>query len=98
MRLVEPTGTATRAVRPMLSDREPATLSEAHEVLLHRRPRLDADPRLWIDFHRHSAEVYAQTAKTDERHRHEATQWAVTEIRRAREIEQRLDPQTDQES
>ncbi|MGB3444501.1 MAG: AMED_5909 family protein [Actinophytocola sp.] len=82
----------------MLSDRVPATLAEAHEVLTHRRPRLDADPRLWIDFHRHGAEVYARTARTDERHRHEATQWAATELRRAREIERHLDPHTDQES
>lgn len=74
----------------MRSDRVPATLREAHEVLTHRRPKLDADPRLWIDFHRRSAEVYAQAAKSDEGHRHEASQWAAMEIRRAREIEHRL--------
>jgi hypothetical protein len=80
----------------MRSDRAPATLREAHEVLLRERPRLDADPQAWIEFHRHSAGVYAEAAKVDAPHRHEATQWAAMEIRRAREIEHRLNPEGDE--
>jgi uncharacterized protein YecT (DUF1311 family) len=75
----------------------PTTLAETHEVLRLRRPKVDADPRVWIDFHRHSAELYAQAAKVDTLHRHEASQWAVTETRRAREIEHRLNPEGDDE-
>jgi hypothetical protein len=70
----------------------PASLAEAHEVLRQLRPRTDAGPRVWAEFHRRSAEVYANTAKVDERHRHEATHWAGAELRLAREIEDRLDP------
>jgi hypothetical protein len=81
----------------MRSDRVVSTLIEAHEVLLGQRPRLDARPQVWIDFHRHSAEVYAQAANVDERHRHEASQWAASEIRKAREIEHRLNPEGDAE-
>lgn len=71
-------------------DRMPSTLEEAHEVLLRARPQRDADPLEWVAFHRHSAEVYGATAKIDLRHQHEATQCAGIEIRRAREIEDRL--------
>jgi hypothetical protein len=74
----------------------PASLAEAHEVLCRLRPRTDADPRVWARFHRHSAEVYANTAKVDERHQHEATHWAGAELRRAREIEDRLDLPADE--
>src|SRR5262245_50433988 len=73
----------------------PATLAEAHEVLWRQRPARDADPSAWVAFHRHSATVYAQTAKVDQRHRHEATQYAGIEIRRARDIEHRLNPGLD---
>jgi hypothetical protein len=76
----------------------PATLFEAHEVLWRQRPSRDAAPREWIAFHRRSAEVYAATAKVDVRHRHEATQYAAVEIRRAREIEHRINPAADDES
>ena len=62
----------------------PATLAEAHEVLWHQRPARNADVSEWIAFHRHSATVYAQTAKIDLRHRHEATECAGLAIRRAR--------------
>jgi hypothetical protein len=51
---------------------------------------------VWARFHRHSAEVYANTAKVDERHQHEATHWAGAELRRAREIEDRLDLPADE--
>lgn len=75
----------------------PATLAEAHDVLWHQRPARDADPLVWVDFHRHSADVYAQTADVDIRHRHEAIQCAGMEIRKAREIEHRLNPEEDTE-
>jgi hypothetical protein len=68
----------------------PVTLSEAHEVLIRGRPRLDAAPRAWVVFHRHSAEVYANVAKVDIGHCHEATHCAGVELRQAREIEDRL--------
>jgi hypothetical protein len=67
-------------------------------MLIHARPAHDAGPSEWITFHRRSAEVYARTAKVDVRHQHEATQYAGMEIRRAREIEHRLDPTLDDES
>lgn len=76
----------------------PSSLSEAHEVLWRQRPSRDAAPAEWVSFHRRSADVYVQTAKVDVRHRHEATQCAAIEIRRAREIEHRLDPSLDDES
>jgi hypothetical protein len=76
----------------------PATLYDAREALQRQRPARDADPLVWVAFHRHSADVYAQTAKVDVRHQHEATQFAGIEIRRAREIEHRIDPSLDDES
>ena len=75
---------------------QPQTLAEAHEILQRARPRVGADPLAWVRFHRFSADVYANTAKVDLRHKHEATHWAGAEIRRAREIEDRLDPPTDE--
>jgi hypothetical protein len=66
---------------------QPATLTEAHEVLVRLRPRHDAEPLVWVEFHRRSAAVYAEVAKVDQAHRQEAGYWAATEIRRAREIE-----------
>ena len=76
---------------------QPATLVEAHEVLTHLRPRLDADPLAWVEFHRRAALVYAGTAKVDVAHRQEASHWAGTEIRHAREIERRLNQDIDRE-
>jgi hypothetical protein len=79
----------------MRSDQQPSTLSEAHDVVWRMRPSRDADPLEWAAFHRRSAEVYSRTAKVDLRHHHEATQCAGIEIRRARDIEHRLDPSLD---
>jgi hypothetical protein len=73
----------------------PSSLAEAHEVLRHRQPAKDADPRVWVEFHRQSAKVYGQTADVDKRHRHEALQCAGMEIRKARTIEHALDPELD---
>ena len=70
----------------------PATLAEAHDVLWRQRPARGADLREWVAFHRHSAAVYAETAKVDLRHQHEATQCAGIEIRKARTIEEQLSP------
>jgi hypothetical protein len=70
----------------------PATLAEAHDVLWRQRPARDAEPAEWVTFHRHSATVYAQTAEVDTRHRYEALQCAGMEIRKARDIEHRLNP------
>ncbi|MFL6124966.1 AMED_5909 family protein [Actinophytocola sp.] len=77
-------------VFPMRVDQTPSTLQEAHELLWRARPRADADPQEWAAFHRHSATVYATTAKVDLRHRYEATQCAGLEMRKARDIEHRL--------
>lgn len=79
----------------MQSDQQPSTLSEAHDVVWGMRPKSDADPLVWVAFHRRSADVYSRTAKIDLRHQHEATQYAGIEIRRAREIEDRLTPEGD---
>ncbi|TDV45522.1 AMED_5909 family protein [Actinophytocola oryzae] len=68
----------------------PTTLAEAHEVLWRQRPARDADPLMWAEFHRHSATVYAQTAAVDTRHKHETLQCAAIEIRKAQDIERRL--------
>jgi hypothetical protein len=76
---------------------QPATLAEAHEVLVRLRPRRDADPLVWVEFHRRAALVYAGTAKLDVAHRREASHWAGSEIRHARAIEYRLNPDIDRE-
>ncbi len=73
----------------------PSSLFDAHEELWRRRPAHDAAPAEWAAFHRHSAEVYAAAAKVDVANRQEASQYAVFAIRRAREIEHRLDPTID---
>lgn len=70
----------------------PTTLADAHESLWRQRPARDADPSEWVAFHRHSASVYSQTAEVDIHHRHEAIQCAGMEIRKARDIEHRLNP------
>jgi hypothetical protein len=77
------------------SARDQQTLAEAHEVLWRQRPARDADPLVWAEFHRHSARVYAQAAEADPRHRHEALQCAAVEIRKARDVEHRLNPGLD---
>lgn len=70
----------------------PTTLADAHDALWRQRPARDADPSEWVAFHRYSANVYSQTAEVDARHRHEAFQCAGMEIRKARDIEHRLNP------
>lgn len=81
----------------MRVDQTPSTLDEAHEVLSRARPRKDADPLEWVAFHRHSATVYASASKMDPRHRYEALQCAGLEIRKARDIEHRLNLEGDDE-
>ena len=71
-------------------NREPATLMEAHELVRQHRPKLDAEPLVWVAFHRRSAEIYGQIAKVDPSHRYEAQAYAGQEIRKAREIEDQL--------
>lgn len=73
----------------------PATLEEAHDVLWRQRPSPHADPLVWAEFHRLSAKVYEQTSRVDLRHRYEAVQCAGLEIRKARDIEHRLNPEDD---
>jgi hypothetical protein len=75
----------------------PATLLEAQEVLWRQRPARDADPLAWVEFHRHSATVYARTSEVDTRHKYEALAYAGMEIRKARDIEHRLNPEGDDE-
>ena len=75
----------------------PLSVFEAHEALWRRRPSHDASPAEWAAFHRHSAEVYAAAGKVDAPNRQEASQYAAFAIRRAREIEYRLDPSIDDE-
>ncbi|WP_133903813.1 AMED_5909 family protein [Actinophytocola oryzae] len=79
----------------MPADQEPQTLADAHEVLWRTRPNRDAHPSKWAAFYRHRAQVYAATAKIDLRHRHEATQCAGLEMRKALDIEHRLSSQGD---
>jgi hypothetical protein len=45
-----------------------------------------------LEFHRRNATLYAQAAKTDGLHKHEAIQYAAIEIREARCIEESLTP------
>lgn len=82
----------------MQGNQQPQTLAEAHEMLTHARPAHNAEPLVWVAFHRRAAEVYAHAAKVDLNHRYEATHWAGAEIRQAREIEHRLDPSIDDKS
>ena len=79
----------------MTQQTAPSSVFEAHEALWRQRPSHDAPPAEWAAFHRHSAEVYAAAAKVDAPNRQEASQYAVFAIRRAREIERRLDPTLD---
>jgi hypothetical protein len=73
----------------------PATLLEAEEVLWCQRPARDADPSAWVAFHRHCADVYARTSEVDTKHKYEALAYAGMEIRKARDIEHRLNPEVD---
>ncbi len=73
----------------------PSSLFDAHEELWRRRPAHDAAPAEWAAFHRRSAEVYAAAARVDVANRGEASQYAVFAMRRAREIEYRLDSSVD---
>jgi hypothetical protein len=75
----------------------PSSVYEAHEELWRRRPSHDAAPAEWAAFHRHSAQVYAAAGRVDVSNRAEASQYAAFAIRRAREIEYRLDPSIDDE-
>jgi hypothetical protein len=70
----------------------PATLTEVHETVRRQRPAPGADPRAVLEFHRRNATLYAQAAKTDSLHKHEAIQYAAIEIREARGIEESLTP------
>lgn len=82
---------------PPEQHRTVATLPEAHELLLRQQPSEDAEPLAWVSFHRYSATVYSQTAAIDHLRRREALTRAGMEIRKARDIEHRLDPQLDDE-
>jgi hypothetical protein len=66
-------------------------------LLWHQRPAKEADPMEWVEFHRRGARLYAQAARNDPRHRHEASQCAGLEIRRARDIEHRINPDLDED-
>jgi len=73
----------------------PATLAQAHELLWQQRPAKDADALVWVEFHRHGAEVYSRVSAVDARHRHGALVCGGLEIRKAREIEHRRNPEVD---
>lgn len=75
----------------------PATLADAHEELWGKRPARDAEPGVWVDFHRHSASVYARVSEIDRQRKGEALTCAGMEIRKARDIEHRLYPEDDDE-
>ena len=79
----------------MRGDLRPRTLAEAHEMLTHVRPPHDAEPLVWLVFHRRAAQAYAHAAKVDTGHCQEANHWAGSEIRQAREIEHRLNLEGD---
>lgn len=91
------------SIVPVLDDsaeHEPepsATLADVHEVLWHRQPASDADRLVWVDFHRNNVNVYLDIAAVDVEHRHEAKMYAGMEMRKAREIEHRLNPYDDDE-
>lgn len=78
-------------------DDQPHTLAEADEMLTRLQPAEDATLEVWGAFHRHAFEVFARTAQLDFVHRREARHRAGCELRRAREIEDLLDPPTDDE-
>ena len=84
------------SVKPPPSDStQPGTLADAHEVVRQQQPGKDAALSVWVDFHRHSAEVYSRVSAVDTRHRYEALACAGLEIRKARDIEHRLHPEDD---
>lgn len=74
-----------RAKRPT-----PVQLKQAHDVLSHERPAIEAGAEVWLAYYRRSAAMYAEVAEIDRGHHHEALYWASREERKAREIEDNL--------
>jgi hypothetical protein len=72
-------------------------LADAQEELWRERPASDADALVWVDYHRRCAKVYAQVSTVDVEHRSEALTCAGMEIRKARDIEYRLNPDEEDE-
>jgi hypothetical protein len=62
------------------------TLWAAHDVLSQLRPKRDAQPRVWLEYYRRSAAVYAEVAEVDRGHHHEALYWAAREREKADEL------------
>jgi hypothetical protein len=70
---------------PALPD-GPRTLHRAHEVLGRLRPERNAPLARWEEYHRLSANVYAEIAEIDRHHHHEALYWAQREREKADEF------------
>ena len=62
------------------------TLHRAHEVLSRLRPERNAPLAAWEEYHRQSANVYAEIAEIDRHHHHEALYWAQREREKADEF------------
>ena len=69
---------------------EPRTLRDAHEVVMERRPPMDANLSVWLAFRLSNVRLYRAIADVDRGHHHEALYWAGYEERQAAEISAEL--------
>jgi len=70
----------------MATTSEPRTLRAAHEVASNRRPDAEANPVVWLAFHRANARMYQTISDVDRWHHHEALYWADYERRKVAEV------------
>lgn len=68
----------------------PKVLSEAHELVLRKRPEQGASSKVWLNYLRDSAKLYAEVAETDRGHHHEALYWAGSVRARAEDMAAQL--------
>jgi hypothetical protein len=54
----------------------PLTLRSAQELLRREWPGRDAPVSTWVAYQKRAAELYAQVARVDPGHQHEAMYWA----------------------
>lgn len=68
----------------------PQTLMQAHEALVHARPKWNAPLTAWKAFYDRSVAVYREIAEIDRGHHHEALYWAEREQKSADRIAARI--------
>ncbi|HEV8556973.1 MAG TPA: AMED_5909 family protein [Actinophytocola sp.] len=68
----------------------PTSLAQAHEAVSTVQPSGNAPLSVWLAYHRHAAEVYAETAEVDWAHHHEARHWMSLERAMVSELERQI--------